>query len=137
VGVKVFAFMMLYQAWEENGKLCFETTDEVSNSLRWAYRMFRQHNIHYMSWQFCTPMPGARLSQIAQRHDIYRGDPSQVWKAFDEHQIGMRLPGISARTMKWQIKKGVILKDWFMVRSGGIDARHIRRVWENARALLR
>jgi magnesium-protoporphyrin IX monomethyl ester (oxidative) cyclase len=136
-GIKVFAFMMLYQAWEDDGELQFETTEEVENSLRWARKMFRERSIHYMSWQFCTPMPGARLYEIAKRHNLYRGDPRDVWASFDEHNACMNLPGIPPRTMSWKLKKGILVKDWFMLRSGGISTRHVWRAWENFLALCK
>ena len=117
-GVKVFAFMMLYQAWEEDGKLCWETSREVDNSLRFMRRLFRERFIHYMSWQFCTPMPGAPLYAIAKKYNLYKGDEKKVWETYDEHVACMRLPGISARTMQWKIKKGILLKDWFILALG-------------------
>jgi radical SAM superfamily enzyme YgiQ (UPF0313 family) len=137
VGVKIFAFMMLYQAWDEDGKLYFETNEEVENSLRWVKRMFKQKLIHYMSWQFCTPMPGAQLYDIARRHNLYLGNPEDVWENFDEHNVCMKLPGISLRTMRWKLKKGIFIKDWFMLRSGAISWHHLWRVWENLRALVK
>jgi len=136
-GIKVFAFAMLYQAWEENGELCFETTAEVENTLQWVKRMFRNRFIHYMSWQFCTPLPGARLYEIAKKHDLYRGDPKEVWESFDEHNACMTLPGISLSTMRRKLKKGILMKDWFMLRSGNVNLRHLWRAWENVRALLK
>ena len=136
-GIKVFAFMMLYQAWEEDGKLQWETPQEVENTIRWARKMFKERSIHYMSWQFCTPMPGARLYEIAKRHNLYRGEEQRVYEGFDEHEVCMNLPGVSPRTMSWQLKKGVLWKDWFMVRSGNISPRHVWRVWENLRALVK
>jgi radical SAM superfamily enzyme YgiQ (UPF0313 family) len=136
-GVKVFAFMMLYQAWEENGELCFETTEEVERSLQWAKQMYKAGFIHYMSWQFTTPMPGARLFDIAQRHNLYRGEAKKVWESFDEHNTCMTLPGIAEKTMQWKLRKGIIMKDWFMVRSGGVSLRHAWRAWENVTALFK
>jgi radical SAM superfamily enzyme YgiQ (UPF0313 family) len=136
-GVKVFAFVMLFQAWEENGELCWETTEEVENSLRWAKRMFKNRLIHYMSWQICTPLPGSPLHEIALRHNLYYRAPEIIWNNFDEHEAAMQLPGISPRTMQRKIKQGILLKDWFMVRSGAISLRHVWRAWENIRALCR
>jgi anaerobic magnesium-protoporphyrin IX monomethyl ester cyclase len=136
-GIRVFAFMMLYQAWEEDGQLCWETSEEVEESLRFVKRLFHNKFIHYMSWQFCTPMPGAPLYEIAKRHNLYPRDEREVWQSFDEHEACMQLPGISRRCMQWKIKKGVLLKDWFMLRSGGISPRHIWRAWENMRALFK
>jgi len=136
-GIKVFAFAMLYQAWEENDELCFETTNEVENTLQWMKRMFRNRFIHYMSWQFCTPLPGARLYDIAKKYNLYHGDPEEVWENFDEHNACLNLPGISARTMRWKLKKGILMKDWFMVRSGNVNLRHVWRAWENITALFK
>jgi anaerobic magnesium-protoporphyrin IX monomethyl ester cyclase len=136
-GIKIFGFMMLYNVWEEDGRLCYETSEEVENSFMLVKKLFKQKSLHYMSWQFCTPMPGARLYDIALRHKIFRRDPWEVWENFDEHQVALKLPGISEDTMRWKIKKGVFIKDWFMVRSGNINFRHMWRVWENLRALLR
>ncbi len=136
-GIKVFAFAMLYQAWEENEELCFETTAEVENTIQWLKRMFRNRYIHYMSWQFCTPLPGARLYEIAKKHDIYRGDPEDVWESFDEHNACMTLPGISLNAMRRKLKKGILIKDWFMIRSGNVNLRHLWRAWENVRAMFK
>jgi hypothetical protein len=88
-----------------------------------------------MSWQFATPMPGSRLYDIAKRHGLFNGDPQEVMALFDEHRVAMKIPGVSETSMKWKIKKGIILKDWFMLRSGAISLRHMWRVWENLKAL--
>ncbi|MEJ5359822.1 MAG: radical SAM protein [Desulfobacterales bacterium] len=135
--VNVFAFTMLYNVWEEDGKLCWETNEEVDNTIRFMKKLFNQKLIQYMSWQFCTPMPGSRLYRIAERHGLFRGDPRVVWEHFDEHTVAMKIPGVSEKQMKWKIKKGILLKDWFMVRSGNISLKHLWRVKENLRALIK
>ena len=134
-GIKVFAFMMLFNVWEEGGELCCETSQEVENSIALMKSLFRERAIHYMSWQFATPMPGSRLYDIAKRHGLFNGDPQEVMAHFDEHRVAMKIPGVSETSMKWKIKKGIILKDWFMLRSGAISLRHMWRVWENLKAL--
>lgn len=136
-GIKIFGFMMLYNAWEEDGKFCFERTDEVDRSLRFCADLFRKGSIHYMSWQFCTPMPGSRLYEIARRHHVLPADDPKVWETFDEHHVTMDLPGISASEMRARIRRGILLKDWYMLRSGNISARHLWRARENIAALLR
>ena len=136
-GIKVFAFMMLFQVWEENGELCWETPAEVENSLKFMKKMFRQRHVHYMSWQICTPMPGAPLYDLAKRHNLYLNGAERTWETFDEHTACIKIPDVSQRTMQWKIKKGILLKDWFMLRSGGISLRHAWRAWENVRALLK
>ena len=136
-GIKVFAFMMLYQVWEENGKLCHETNDEVENSIRLMKSLFKRRHIHYMSWQFCTPMPGSRLYEIAERHDLLSDEPNKIWERFDQHEVTMNIPGISKKTMKNKIKKGIFYKDLFMVKSGNISFRHLWRASENLKAILK
>lgn len=136
-GVKVFGFMMLYQAWEEDGSLNWETSEEVDNSLRFMSRMFKAGYIHYMSWQCATPIPGAPLHDIAMRYGLYRATPEEIWQKYGEHTPVLKLPGISERAMRWKVRKGILMKDWFMLRSGALDKRHLWRAWENLRALLR
>jgi anaerobic magnesium-protoporphyrin IX monomethyl ester cyclase len=136
-GVKVFAFMMLYQVWEEEGKLCHETDEEVENSIKFMKKLFRKGFINYMSWQFCTPMPGSRLYEIAIKYNLFLGEPQKIWENFDEHDIALRIPGTEKKSMSWKLKKGIILKDWFMIRSGNIDFRHLWRVKENIKALIK
>lgn len=135
--IRVFGFMMLYNAWEDDGRFCYETTDEVDNSLRFCGELLKNRNIHYMSWQFCTPMPGSQLYNVAVRHGVLRGDGPDVWARFDEHYIALRLPGISEREMQSRIRRGIILKDWHMLRSGNISIRHVWRVKENLAAIFR
>jgi anaerobic magnesium-protoporphyrin IX monomethyl ester cyclase len=132
-GVRVFAFMMLYQAWEErDGQLAWETTAEVENSLRFMRRMFRERSVHYMSWQICTPLPGSRLYDVARRHGLL---PSALATNY-EHHPNMDLPGISQGEMQRLLRRGILLKDWFIVRSGGLNLRHLGRVWENLRSVV-
>ena len=88
-------------------KLCNETTDEVENSIRFMKKLFNKKQIHYMSWQFCTPMPGSRLYKIAKQHNLFLDDPYKIWEKIDEHYVAMTLPGISEKTMRRKIKKGI------------------------------
>ena len=136
-GVNIFAFTMLYNVWEEGDELCWETNEEVDNSIKFMKKLFNNKQIHYMSWQFCTPMPGSRLFNTAKKYNLFRDDPRKVWESFDEHAVAMKIPGVSEREMKWKIKKGILLKDWFMVKSGKINFKHMWRVWENLKALIR
>jgi len=136
-GIKIFAFMMLYNVWEEDGKLEYESSVEVDNSIRLCLDLYRDHKIHYMSWQFCTPMPGARLFPLAKKYNLFRQTPERTWEKFDEHDIAMSLPGISLRQMKWRNRKGILLKDWYLLRSGSVNWRHLWRIKENLAALFR
>ncbi len=137
VGVEVFAFMMLYNVWEEDGTLCFETSREVDNSLAFCSRLLRERRISYMSWQFCNPMPGSRLYDIAKRHQLLPAEDTTIWELFDEHHVTLNLPGISRREMLRKIRRGILLKDWYMLKHGRISGEHLWRAAENLRAFLR
>ena len=66
-GIKVFGFVMLYHAWEENGELAFETPEDVERTLDLSSDLLRQKLLNYMSWQVATPYPGARLWGTARK----------------------------------------------------------------------
>jgi len=131
-GIKVYAFMMLYQVWEEGGKLCWETQEEVDNTIAFTRKLFSQGLINYMSWQFATPTPGARLWDIAKKHNLMIPN-----KDIDSvRQITMDIPGISKRRMERSMKRGIILKNYYALRSGNIGWRHWQRIRENVATLL-
>jgi hypothetical protein len=82
-------------------------------------------------------MPGARLFPLAKKYNLFRQTPERTWEKFDEHDIAMSLPGISLRQMKWRNRKGILLKDWYLLRSGSVNWRHLWRIKENLAALFR
>ena len=47
--IKVYGFFMLYNAWETNGKLEFETPEEVNNTLEFARKCLSENLIEYIS----------------------------------------------------------------------------------------
>lgn len=136
-GIKIFGFMMLYNVWEEHDKLCYETSEEVDITINYCKHLLKHKRIHYMSWQFCTPLPGARLYNIAKKHNIMVDEDKVIWDRFDEHYIAMKLPGISHKEMMRKIKRGILIKDWYMLKSGKINLSHLWRARENLSALFR
>ncbi|RJQ45362.1 MAG: radical SAM protein [Gaiellales bacterium] len=121
-GISVYGFLMLYQVWEEDGELRWETADEVDHTIRTTRRMMKSGLLDYMSWQFATPFPGSRMYDIVARHDLVRGGVKGVW------DMSLRLPGISERRMKHQRLKGFIIQSYYSLRSGGINWRFWRRI---------
>jgi len=47
--IKVYGFLMLYNAWETNGKLEYESPEEVTNTLKFAKECLRDNLIEYIS----------------------------------------------------------------------------------------
>jgi len=124
VGIKIFAFLMLFHAWEdENGELCWETVEDVKHTIRFAKELFKQKLIHYASWQVATPLPGSRLWDLAGRHNLTL-DPETFGGI---RKMAMQLPGVTARDVRRAVRRGVFLKTYYAFRSGDINWRELRR----------
>jgi len=123
-GIKVFAFMMIYHAWEENGQLAFETASDVDNSLRFAKKLLKEKLINYMSWQVATPYPGARLWETAVKYGLLLNEN----RFGDVRESAMKLPGVSEKDVRRSLRKGYILKSWYALKSGRIGWSHLKRI---------
>jgi anaerobic magnesium-protoporphyrin IX monomethyl ester cyclase len=126
--VKVYGFLMLYNAWETNGKLEFETPKEVENTLEFAKNCLRDNLIEYISWSITNPIIGSKLYHIAKKHGI---DAYNV-------KIGncMRLPGISEQQMVEHVKQGMILQLLNGIQKGMITKKSYKRAAQKAVKIL-
>ncbi len=117
--VKVYGFLMLYNAWETNGKLEYETPQEVQNTLDFAKNCIRDNLIEYISWSVTNPIIGSKLYHIAQKYGI---------SAYNV-KIGncMRLPGISEQQMVEHVKQGMILQLLNGIQKGIITGKGAKR----------
>jgi len=122
--IKVFGYMMLFHAWEDKeGNLCYETPEDVNNTIRFAKKLFKEKLLSYSSWQVATPMPGSRLWDIAVRHNL-------TVNAETFHGIrstALKLPHITSRDVRRAVQKGVLLKTYYTLRSGNINWREMWR----------
>ncbi len=129
--IRVLLFMMAFQLWEENGELKYESPDEIRHSLWWVWKQFLLGRISYMTWSITTPMPGAPLQDIVDRHGLKSAD--QVldnWK-LNKDYLGIDLTslGISEKTKLRLLRTGIISKGVFAMISGHFDwRRHFYRV---------
>ena len=50
-----------------------------------VYRLWRKRQLHYSSWQFTVPVPGAEFFDIARRHKMIGDDfiPTDDWNAYE------------------------------------------------------
>jgi radical SAM superfamily enzyme YgiQ (UPF0313 family) len=80
-GIKILAFAMLFNYWEDKGELQHESAQEVRQTIRDVYRLWRRRHLHYTSWQFANPVPGAELYEIARRRNMIDENyfPSDTW----------------------------------------------------------
>ncbi len=129
--IRVLLFMMAFQLWEEKGELKFETPREIRRSLRWVWKQFFLRRMHYMTWSIATPMPGAPLQDIVERHGL----PSSAlvldnWNRNKDY-LGIDLTplGISEKTKMRLLRAGILSKAVFAMFSGNFDwRRHFYRV---------
>lgn len=124
--IRVFGFFMMGQVWEQNGRLMYETRTEVRNSLRFAWRMARRGLIDYMSWQVATPIPGADLYEVALKHGLIKRStkPKNMWEPL------MDLDTLNNRDIKRLRLEGMLLQSFLYVRSGRIQWRHWRKLFD-------
>jgi anaerobic magnesium-protoporphyrin IX monomethyl ester cyclase len=116
--IKVYGFLMLYNAWESNGKLEYETPEEVNNTLEFARKCLSENLIEYISWSITNPIIGSKLYDIAKKYNI----------ASYNVKIGncMRLPGISEQQMVEHVKQGMILQLLNGIQKGMITKKNKR-----------
>jgi anaerobic magnesium-protoporphyrin IX monomethyl ester cyclase len=126
-GIKVYGFLMLYNAWETNGKLEYETPEEVSNTLAFAKKCLNENLIEYISWSITNPLIGSKLGDIAKKFDI----------ASYNVKIGncMRLPGISEEQMVEHVKQGMILQLLNGIQKGMITKKNKRAAQKATKVL--
>lgn len=124
-GIRTLLFMMAFNLWEEKGRLCWESPAEVWNSLAWAWKQFLLRRISYMTWSIATPMPGAPLYEIAERHGLRPAE--QVLANWDRNKdyLGIDLAplGVSRFTRVSLLRAGILSKACFMLASGRFDWR--------------
>lgn len=126
--IKVYGFLMLYNAWETKGKLEYETPEEVNNTLEFARKCLRDNLIEYISWSITNPIIGSKLYDIAERYGI----------ATHNVKIGncMRLPGISEEQMVEHVKQGMILQLLNGIQKGMITKKSYKRAAQKAVKIL-
>lgn len=132
-GIKVFAFTMLFNYWEEKGELQHETVDEVRKTIKDVYFLWKKGYINYTSWAFACPVPGSEFYDIAIRHGLIDDDffPGDTWNSYEyltdvskkefnkvyaaarRQQAAMAL---TSGNFEWRNYKGITRKAMTMVR---------------------
>jgi hypothetical protein len=87
--------------------------------------------MHYMTWSIATPMPGAPLQEIVDRHGLKSSE--QVLDNWNRNKdylgIDLNSLGISEKTKMRLLRAGILSKAFFMIISGRFDwRRHFYRI---------
>ena len=125
--IKVYGFLMLYNAWEANAKLEHETPQEVNNTLEFARKCLSENLIEYISWSITNPIIGSKLHDVAKKFNII---------AYNV-KIGncMRLPDVSEQQMVEHVKQGMILQLLNGIQKGMITKKSKRAAQKAAKIL--
>ncbi len=137
--IRVLLFMMAFQLWEEDGKLQFEMPSEIRHSLWWAWKQFLRRRISYMTWSITTPMPGAPLYEIVDRHGLKSAEQVLDNWQLNKDYLGIDLTslGITEKAKLRLLRAGILSKGIFVMLSGHFDwRRHFYRVGILMRSFL-
>jgi anaerobic magnesium-protoporphyrin IX monomethyl ester cyclase len=144
--IKVLALFMLFNAWEENGKLVFEGVKETQNTLDFAQMLLRNKWANFIGATHTQPYPGSELFEIALRHGIMKPHMNGNWDSWlRDDMFIMQLPGIPETDMARLRSKGNLIIARQLLASGDIRPRDIiyfaqkglKLVEDNVKALLR
>ncbi|MDR2203778.1 MAG: B12-binding domain-containing radical SAM protein [Nitrososphaerota archaeon] len=126
--IKVYGFLMLYNAWETNGKLENETVEEVNNTLEFAKNSLRDNLIEYISWSITNPLIGSKLYDIAKKYDI----------AIHNNKLGscMRFSNVTEQQMIEHVKQGMILQLLNGIQKGMMTRKGQKRAAQKATKIL-
>ena len=92
-GIKVYAFMMMYQLWESDRGLEIETTREVFQSIRLVLLLRSKRLLNQMSWAFATPYPGSDLYRICKKYGLLPCNFDE--KLVSSDSLTIPIPGLS------------------------------------------
>jgi len=123
--IKVYGFFMLYNVWEENGVLNYETTEEVDNTFHVAKKLLKEKLLTYISWSIAKPIVGSKLHEIAVKYDIISSHKT----------LPMKLP-IPEKEMLSSLKKGLKLQLWNGLLHRQINLRSMKRVLRKINTIL-
>lgn len=131
-GLKAWGYFLMFQFWEEEGKLCAEQPDDVRRTLGFARRLWRAGHLHYSSWMYAIPVHGAELHEVALRHGLVADDyvPAESWDP-SEH-----LPGVSRAEFRALFLRARWLQAQMALAAGGFELRNWKGIAARARSAL-
>lgn len=136
-GIKTYAFVMLYQAWEVFSNLQTENTMEVAGTLLYIVKMRLKGLIDFMSCGFTTPYPGSDLYEIAIKNNLIRPSRKLV-QVITPQDITLQLPGTQLWKMELLRRFGLLTQAMlFLLASESYRAITIRQNIQHAAYKLR
>jgi radical SAM superfamily enzyme YgiQ (UPF0313 family) len=106
--IKVVGLFMIFNVWEENGKLKFESIRMCKNTFKFIENMLKKKLIDSFGWAFTTPFPGSELYRIAKKYDLIQEEDYQSWNQVSD--FVMKLPGVDKRDINRMKFEGMMLQ---------------------------
>ena len=131
--IEVFGFFMMFNIWEENNTLQFESPQEVEQTFAFARYLLRRKLLRNISWGYATPIPGSELYKIAKKYNIIKPNLKEI----NPWEISVNLPNISEKTMLRIRRKGMILQGIYGILSGNLNWRNWRHILSKLKYILK
>lgn len=122
--IKVDLLLMLFNIWEENGRLAYEGVEESMNTLKFAKRMLKNGKADFFGWSPTTPYPGSQLYRFSMKHNLIPKEMHGKWEKWNNvWNISVNLPKISRYDYTKVKTIGALLQSWYIFRKmkGGIN----------------
>ncbi len=136
--IKIGGFFMIFNIWEENNKLCYESVSDCKKTLKYANYLLKKRYIDYMSWGFAVPMPGSGTYTIAKKYGLIKNSEST---SFNPEEMILNLPGITKDDLSKIKAYGMMLQSYYSIRNLNVNWRHffyfIRKLRVLGRSLMR
>jgi radical SAM superfamily enzyme YgiQ (UPF0313 family) len=135
-GIKVFGLIMIFNVWEEDGRLRYETIDDCMNTLEFTRYLVLSGLLYNTTWCVATPIPGNDLYAIAKKYKILKDDFELidwgfVWKS------PLRLPGITDEDVSIVKSKGALLQAYCILRNREITFKNLHFIYAKGFHLIR
>jgi len=148
-GMKVLAYLMAFNVWEENAELRFEDKEGAKKTLAWAKELIKKGKLDFITWSLTTPLPGSELYEIAVRHRLILPEIVGMQEKLDAYATGIRweefdssstfvlsLPGIEYNDWLDIKNMGARLQAWLLLKSGAFNIRALSLYLQRALSLL-
>lgn len=131
--IKIFGLFMLFNAWDEKGRLVYEGVRETEKTLAFAKKLIDQRLLDYISWSITTPYPGSQLFEIAQRFNLLESSLHQDWSRWlVDNSFLMKLPHVSSQQASRLYLQGSKLRAYCFLRSGNWGIKDIPLFFKKA-----
>lgn len=137
--IRAQGLFILFNVWEDNGELCYESVEMSRNTLRYAEKLVKEGLLAYTgNFASATPYPGCDVYDIALRHNLIKPELIGQWDAWlVEDPIVMKLPGIEELDQLRLMRQGAISITRCLWKQGDLGLRDFPDLARRAIRVLR